>query len=83
MPCWQKFRPWRLAEAGEGAAAPPGRHARSVAWSTPGGAKKCWFRNLSDVEAKKRATQLMSKLGKMNTDEVLTFLGTTTTHSEE
>jgi hypothetical protein len=44
-----------------------------------GGVKKCWFRNLSDAEAKKRATQLMAKLGKMSGDEVLTFLGTTST----
>ena len=49
----------------------------------PGGAKKCWFRNLSDVDAKKRATQLMTKLGKMNTDEVATFLGIATANSEE
>jgi hypothetical protein len=49
----------------------------------PGGVKKCWFRSLSDVEAKKRATQLMSKLGKMNTDEVATFLGSATANSEE
>jgi hypothetical protein len=30
---------------------------------------------LSDAEAKKRATQLMAKLGKMNGAEVLAFLG--------
>jgi hypothetical protein len=41
----------------------------------PGGVKKCWFRSLSDAEAKKRATQLMGKLGKMNSAEVLAFLG--------
>jgi hypothetical protein len=49
----------------------------------PGGAKKCWFRSLSDVEAKRRAVQLMNKLGKMNTDEVTTFLGNAGAHSEE
>jgi hypothetical protein len=41
----------------------------------PGGVKKCWFQSLSDAEAKKRATQLMVKLGKMNSAEVLAFLG--------
>jgi hypothetical protein len=41
----------------------------------PGGVKKCWFRSLSDPEAKKRATQLMGKLGKINSAEVLAFLG--------
>ena len=41
----------------------------------PGGTKKCWFRSLSDVEAKKRASQLMAKLGQMNNSEVSAFLG--------
>jgi hypothetical protein len=41
----------------------------------PGGAKKCWLRSLPDLEAKKRVNQLMTKLGKMNSDEVASFLG--------
>jgi hypothetical protein len=41
----------------------------------PGGTKKCWFRSLSDAEAKKRASQLMAKLGQMNNSEVSAFLG--------
>ena len=49
----------------------------------PGGVKKCWFRSLSDVEAKKRASQLMTKLGKMNTDEIATFLGVGASNGEE
>jgi hypothetical protein len=48
-----------------------------------GGVKKCWFRNVSDAEAKKRASQLMAKLGRMSGDEVSTFLGTTSTNTEE
>ena len=48
-----------------------------------GGVKKCWFRNLLDVEAKKRATQLMTKLGKINSNEVASFLGTAPTTNEE
>lgn len=49
----------------------------------PGGVKKCWFRSLSDAEAKKRAAQLMTKLGKMSTDEVSNFLGTAAATSDE
>jgi hypothetical protein len=41
----------------------------------PGGAKKCWFRALPDLEAKKRMSQLMTKLGKMSSEEVANFLG--------
>jgi hypothetical protein len=38
---------------------------------------------LSDAEAKKRAAQLMTKLGKMSTDEVSNFLGTAAATSDE
>jgi hypothetical protein len=41
----------------------------------PGGVKKCWFRNLTDAEAKKRGAQLMTKLGKMSADDLNAFLG--------
>ena len=49
----------------------------------PGGVKKCWFRSLSDAEAKKRAVQLMAKLGKMSADEVSAFLGTAAATNDE
>jgi len=41
----------------------------------PGGVKKCWFRNLTDAEAKKRGALLMTKLGKMSLEDLNAFLG--------
>ena len=49
----------------------------------PGGVKKCWFRNLPDAEAKKRAVQLMTKLGRMSSDEVNALVGGSSGTTEE
>jgi hypothetical protein len=49
----------------------------------PGGVTKCWFRNLPDAEAKKRATKLMTKLGKMSSDEINALVGGSSTADEE
>ena len=41
----------------------------------PGGVKKCWFRNLTDAEAKKRGALLMTKLSRMSLEDLNAFLG--------
>ena len=49
----------------------------------PGGVTKCWFCNLPDAEAKKRAAKLMTKLGKMSSNEINDLVGGSSTADEE
>jgi hypothetical protein len=60
---------------GSGGTGPGRGGCKKCGTDHPGGVKKCPFRNLSDMEVKKRANQLMVKFAKLTNDEVASFLG--------
>ena len=71
-------------ELGSGKGGPATHRCKKCGLDTnPGGVMKCWFCNLLDTEAKKRTAKLMTKLGKMSSNEINALVGGSSTVDEE